>query len=73
MDDATQTGLIVAVIVERPTCLICITAKAGMTKLEVVRTIERIGKSLAVDIDKGGRCRACGSTLGPVYSLKRSG
>jgi hypothetical protein len=71
MDDATQAGVIVAAILERPTCLICVTAKAGMTSLDVVRTIERIGQTLVVTIEQGGRCRVCWSTLGPVYSLGR--
>jgi hypothetical protein len=56
---------------ERPTCLACISAKTGLVRLDAVRTIERIGRSLVVAIEQGGRCRACGSTLGPVYSLDR--
>ena len=69
VDEATQAGLIVAVILERPTCLLCLTVKANLTTLEVVRTLDRISRTLAVRISQGDRCRMCGSTLGPVYSL----
>jgi hypothetical protein len=71
MDQATQAGLIVAVILERPTCLLCIVAKAGLTSLDVVRCLERIGRHLAVRVERGDRCRLCGSTVGPVYSVGR--
>ena len=71
MDDPTKGGLIVAVILERPTCLVCLTAKVGMTQLDAVRTIERIAENLRVIVQQGDRCRLCGSTVGPVYSLAR--
>ena len=32
---------------------------------------ERIGGTIQIAIERGERCRACGSTLGPVYWFKR--
>ena len=72
VDDATQAGLIVAAILERPTCLVCLTMKVGMTQLDAVHAVERIGTNLRVVVEHGVRCRPCGSTVGPVYSLARS-
>ena len=71
MDHATRAGLIVAVIVDRPTCLLCVALKSSLTPFDTVRTIERIQESLAVTAKRGDRCRVCGSTVGPVYSLAR--
>ena len=69
--ESTLTVLIVSVILERPTCIICLAAKVGATKLAIVRTLERIGTTLQITVANDERCRACGSTLGPVYSLPR--
>ena len=71
MDDTTLVALIASVILERPTCLICIAAKVGAVKLEVERVLERIGRTVRLETTTRDRCRACGSTLGPVYSLKQ--
>jgi hypothetical protein len=71
MPETSLAVLITSVILERPTCLICITAKVGADKLAVVRALERIGGTLTVQVANDERCRACGSTLGPVYSLER--
>ena len=65
----TLAAAIIAVIVERPTCLVCIKAKGGMTTLDAVRGIERIGQNIVLAIERGADCRVCGSSLGPVYSL----
>jgi hypothetical protein len=70
-DEATLSARIVSVILERPTCLTCIAPKVGAPALAVVRTIEGIGKTLKVQVANGERCRACGSYLGPTYSLRR--
>ena len=71
MDQATLAGLIVSVILERPTCLVCVAAKVGQTQLATLRAIERIGKTLHLDRPAGERCRACGSTVAPVFVLSR--
>src|SRR5215208_4820540 len=64
-------ALVVSVILERPTCLTCIAAKVGAPVLAVVRTVEGIGGTINVKIANDERCRMCGSTLGPTYSLPR--
>jgi len=69
MDRATLSGLIISLILERPTCLACISAKVGETNLRIVQTVENIGRSLR--IGSSDTCQSCGSTLGPVYSLLR--
>jgi hypothetical protein len=71
VDDANLMGLIAAVILERPTCLGCLAMKVSAPMPSVLRVLERIGKSMTVHITNNERCRACGSTEGPVYSLKR--
>jgi hypothetical protein len=71
-DDDTLTVLVVSVILERATCLICIASKVGATKLEGLRSLERMAATVHVAIEQAGRCRACGSTLGPVFSLDRT-
>jgi hypothetical protein len=47
LGETTLAGLIISVILERPTCLTCVSAKVGAN-------------------------RACGSTLGPVFSVERA-
>jgi hypothetical protein len=37
----------------------------------VVRAVDRIGKTATVHVANDERCGACGSTRGPIYSLKR--
>src|SRR5438045_3347508 len=56
-DPAILAVLIVSVILERPTCLLCITAKVGDDKLAVVRTMERIGKTVEIVVANDERCR----------------
>jgi hypothetical protein len=71
VDDANLLVPIASVILERPTCLVCLASKVGAPTLSVVRTVERIGKTITVHFANNERCDACGSTLGPIYSLKR--
>jgi hypothetical protein len=70
-DEPGLVVLITSVILERPTCLICLAEKVGASKLAVVRTLERMERTLLIKTANDDRCRACGSTLGPVYSLTR--
>ena len=71
LDQEYLTVLVVSVILERPTCLTCIAAKVDAPALTVVRAIERIGETVNVQVVDDERCRMCGSTLGPTYSLPR--
>src|SRR2546430_537074 len=70
-DDSLLAVLIASMILERPTCLLCIAEKVNADQLAVVRTMEQVGLTIQVVIEDGERCRACGSSLGPVYSLLR--
>jgi hypothetical protein len=70
VDDANLLGLIASAILERPTCLDCLDAKVEAPTLSVVRTVDRIGKTISVHASNE-RCGACGSTVGPIYSLRR--
>jgi hypothetical protein len=56
---------------ERPACLLCVATKVGAPTLSVVLVMDRIGETITVHIANNERCRACGGTLGPVYSLTR--
>jgi hypothetical protein len=69
--DAILCARIVAVILERPTCLTCLAPKIGASMPEVMRAIAGIGQTVNVRVARGERCRACGSTVGPTYSLPR--
>ena len=69
MNGLTLSGLIVSVILDRPMCLACVAHKVGETQLQTLRTIEAISTTLAVITTPHERCGACGSTVGPVYSL----
>ena len=70
MYQATLLGLITSVILERPTCLICLSDKVGASRLETVRAVERMMKTINVTVQYSGeRCGACDNTLGPIYSL----
>jgi hypothetical protein len=71
MNETTLVVLITSVILDRPTCLLCLAAKVGVDKLAVVRAMERIGETIQIHMANDERCRACGSTLGPVYLMKR--
>jgi uncharacterized protein with PIN domain len=71
VDDASLLVSVTSVILERPTCLLCVAAKVGESTLSVERTVDRIGKTMTVHIANNERCHACGRTLGPVYSLTR--
>jgi len=58
MDEAALLVLITSVILERPTCLLCIADKVGAPKLAVVRAMERIGETIRVDTRTEERRRA---------------
>ena len=73
MDDTGLAVLVVSVVLERPTCIICIADKVGATKLDTLRCLERMMATVQVSIEKSGRCRACGSTVAPVFSVGRIG
>ena len=71
MDDAKLVGLIVSMILERPTCLRCITARTEVTKLAALLAMRRIVGTVPAEMRIGETCRLCGSTLDPVYLASR--
>ena len=56
---------------ERPTCLRCISAKINATKLDTLLAMRRIVGTVPAEMHVGERCRACGSTISPVYAAAR--
>lgn len=69
MYSSTLLGLIASVILERPTCLACIAAKVNATEVETLRALDAMMRTMRVTAERSGRCRACGSTTGPIYSV----
>jgi len=71
MDDAKRVGLIVSMILERPTCLRCISFKVEATKLETLLVMRQMVGTVPAEMRIGDPCRVCGSTLDPVYVASR--
>ena len=71
MADTKRVGVIVAMIVERATCLRCISAKIEATKLDTLRAMQRIAGAVPAEMRTGEPCRVCGSMLDPVYLAAR--
>jgi hypothetical protein len=72
MDAAALARLITSTILERALCLSCIAKKSGATEPDALRAIEAMQRHLRITLERGERCRACGSAVGPVYSLLRT-
>jgi hypothetical protein len=70
-DHRTLAALVVSVILERPTCLLCIAPKVGADDWAVLQTLERISETIEVTTEHTEPCRACGTLVHPVYSLPR--
>ena len=65
-----NAALIAVLLVGRPTCLNCISAKAGVAVEEVSRYLHEIERSLDLVLHQKERCRSCGAA-GPAYSVRR--
>jgi len=63
-----QAAAIAVLIVGRPLCLGCITAKTALTPAEVTGYLLQMGRTLRLRRSAGDRCRAC-DKLELVYSL----
>jgi hypothetical protein len=66
-----NAALIAVLLVERPTCVNCISERAGVLVEEARRYLREIGTSLDVVLDLNERCRTCGG-VGPAYSVRRA-
>ena len=64
-----HAALVTAIILERPTCISCLSQKTGMSADNVGRTLERIEAALRVH-RVAGRCHMCGAVL-DVVSIAR--
>ena len=71
MHDAKRVGLIVSMILERPTCARCVSSRIEATKLDTLRLMRRMVGSVPAEMRIGEPCRVCGSTLDPVYVASR--
>jgi len=71
VDDAKLVGLIVSMILERPTCLRCVSSRIEATKLETLKAMRRMVGTVPAEMRIGEPCRVCGSTLDPVYLASR--
>ena len=71
MDAAKLAGIIVATILERPTCVRCISAKISATKMDTLLAMRRLVGAVPVEMHVGERCRVCDSTSNPVYVAAR--
>ena len=66
-----RAALVTAIILERPTCLTCLSQKTGLSVAEIRATLVRIQVALALQVHRGQeRCRACGTTV-DVISIAR--
>jgi hypothetical protein len=70
MQKKKRVVLVLSRIMERPMCLLCIAEKTGATKLAIVRALESISQAFLIKAELDERCSLCGSSLGPVFSLK---
>jgi hypothetical protein len=64
-----RAALVTAIILERPTCMTCLSQKTGLSVADVDATLLRIQGALRV-YRVPGQCRACGATL-EVISIAR--
>lgn len=65
-----RASLVTGLIVQRPLCMDCITAKGGITVADVHTAFVSIRKVLDLRHSEHGHCRAC-RTVGPVYWIHR--
>ena len=70
-DDAQLMVAMISMIVERPICLLCVSAKLGIEKTRVIGVAGRIAAVVHLRTDHGDGCGMCDRALGPVWSLKR--
>jgi hypothetical protein len=71
VDDPTQARWIVALILERATCLVCLASKVGGTPRDAVRALEWIANTLRFHAQARAHCGQCDLVVGPVYSIAR--
>jgi len=70
--DPALIGLITSLILDRATCLDCLTSRTGSTRAETGRALQRMPATVRLIAAWGERCRICGTTNLVVFSLKSS-
>jgi len=63
-----RAALITVLISDRPLCLDCCAAKAGMTPASVRAYLNELAKTVVIHQGATDRCHACG-TVGPTVSI----
>lgn len=66
-----KSPVLAALLLDRPMCLDCISAKTELSTTETDRLLTVIGATFQV-LRTDARCCNCGREEGPVYSLRRS-
>jgi len=61
-------AIITALLLDRPTCIECLSEKSGMKLARVEGILARISRVMRVQREPSGRCRACGEYR-PVVSI----
>jgi len=64
------TASITALLIERPTCLNCLTDKSGAAPSAVIESLRRIEQVLTMHRADADRCHACGE-VGRVIFIDR--
>jgi hypothetical protein len=62
-----KAALITVLLIDRPMCVTCIGAKAGISTHEVDDDLAQIGRALKVRRDDGECCRTCGEIATVFY------
>jgi len=61
-------ALVTALILDRPTCMLCLTEKSGRTAEQASAALGVIERVMKVHREANGRCHACGVVGLVVYS-----
>ena len=69
--EPSRAGAITAMIWERPTCLLCLAAKVGVTPRDAACALEWIASVVRFNARDRAHCSLCDCIVGPVYSLPR--
>jgi len=63
-----SVALVTALILDRPTCMLCLTEKSGRTSEEASVALGIIESVMKVHREPSGRCHSCGVVGLVVYS-----
>jgi hypothetical protein len=72
MSPLTRTAVVVALILERPLCMACLTSKVGMTTAQIGSILARTKHFVEIIAIDNGRCASCGTSRAVVSVERRS-